>query len=52
MLDVLFIGIVIAFFAICAAYVSACSRLVGDGDIGRDALASHDGAQAAERVTT
>jgi hypothetical protein len=29
MRDVLFVGLIIAFFVLCVAYISACVRIVG-----------------------
>ena len=36
MLDLIYIAVIIAFFALCAAYVAGCARIVG-----RDASVEH-----------
>ena len=33
--DVIFVAVVIAFFAVAVAYVRGCERIIGDGDIVR-----------------
>lgn len=35
MTDVIFVAIVVAFFAIAVAYVKGCARIVGDDDVVR-----------------
>jgi hypothetical protein len=35
MTDVIFVAVVLAFFAIAAAYVKGCARIVGDDDVVR-----------------
>ena len=35
MSDVIFVAVVIAFFAIAVAYVKGCARIVGDDDVVR-----------------
>jgi hypothetical protein len=35
MTDVIFVAVVVAFFAIAAAYVQGCARIVGDDDVVR-----------------
>jgi len=33
--DVIFLAVVVAFFAIAVAYVRGCARIVGEGDLVR-----------------
>ena len=33
--DLIFVAVVIAFFAVAVAYVRGCERIVGDGDVVR-----------------
>ena len=35
MSDVIFVAVVIAFFAIAVAYVRGCERIIGDSDVVR-----------------
>ena len=35
MTDVIFVAVVVAFFALAVAYVKGCARIVGDDDIVR-----------------
>ena len=35
MSDVIFVAVVIAFFAVAVAYVRGCARIVGDGEVVR-----------------
>ena len=35
MSDVIFVAVVIAFFAVAVAYVRGCERIIGDGDVVR-----------------
>jgi hypothetical protein len=46
MSDVIFVAVVIAFFAVAVAYVRGCARIVGDDDVVRvadaDASAGDD----------
>jgi len=35
MSDVIFVAVVIVFFAIAVAYVRGCERIIGDGDLVR-----------------
>ncbi len=35
MSDLIFVAVVIAFFAIAVAYVRGCERIIGDGDVVR-----------------
>ena len=54
MTDVIFVAVVVAFFAIAAAYVQGCARIVGDDDVVRVDLddADSDGVDGvAEEVT-
>jgi hypothetical protein len=47
MADLLFVAITVMFFALCAGYVSVCSRLVGD-DPGAPQAAPEAGAGDAD----
>ena len=54
MSDVIFVVVVIAFFAIAVAYVKGCARIVGDDDVVRveaDEAAGDDAADDAEAVS-
>lgn len=54
MTDVIFVAVVLAFFAIAVAYVQGCARIVGDDDVVRVETddVSSDGADAvADEVT-
>jgi hypothetical protein len=33
--DLIFVAVVIAFFAVAVAYVRGCERIIGDGDVVR-----------------
>ena len=33
--DLIFVAVVIAFFAVSVAYVRGCERIIGDGDVVR-----------------
>jgi hypothetical protein len=33
--DVIFVAVVIAFFAVAVAYVRGCERIIGEGDVVR-----------------
>jgi hypothetical protein len=35
MSDLIFVAVVIAFFAVAVAYVRGCERIIGDGDVVR-----------------
>jgi hypothetical protein len=54
MTDVIFVAVVLAFFAIAVAYVQGCARIVGDDDVVRvdpDDAGSEGAAGVAEEVT-
>lgn len=55
MSDVIFVAVVVAFFAIAIAYVKGCARIVGDDDIVRvgtdDASGASGAPDAPEAVT-
>ena len=36
MSDVIFIAVLIAFFALCALYVNLCDRMIGTDDLGTE----------------
>jgi hypothetical protein len=50
--DVIFVAVVIAFFAIAVAYVYGCARIVGDDDLVRvpDDEAADDGGPELEKT--
>ena len=49
--DLIFVAVVVAFFALSVAYVKGCERIVG-ADVGADALADASADDAAARPTT
>jgi hypothetical protein len=53
MTDVIFVAVVLAFFAIAVAYVHGCARIVGDDDVVRvsDDVGSDGADDGAEEVT-
>jgi hypothetical protein len=40
--DLIFVAVVVAFFALTIAYVKGCELIVGSGDAGAEALADTD----------
>jgi len=48
MSDVIFVAVVVAFFAIAVAYVRGCARIVGDDDVVRVETESADDSDTAE----
>ena len=53
MIDVLFIAVLIAFFALMVAFVHWCERIVGKEDVGEVDLADDDeGAPVTEPAST
>ena len=42
MSDLIFVAVVIAFFAVAVAYIRGCERIIGDGDVVRVADADSD----------
>ena len=54
MTDVIFVAVVLAFFAIAVAYVRGCARIVGDDDVVRvsEEADSEDADDGAEAVTS
>lgn len=54
MTDVIFVAVVVAFFAIAVAYVKGCAHIVGDDDVVRvsaDDVGSDGAGGEAEEVT-
>ena len=48
MSDVIFVAVVIVFFAIAVAYVRGCERIIGDGGVVRVTDIDSDGAEELE----
>jgi hypothetical protein len=48
MSDLIFVAVVIAFFAVAVAYVRGCERIIGDGDVVRVTDGDVGGAEEVE----